>query len=672
MIDAMPIGLSKEDIYLFNRGESHHSYKFMGAHPIVSAEGTGVRFAVWAPEASVARVIGSFNNWNGEAHRMERIGTTGVHVLFVPHLRAGELYKYEFLTREGAVIRKSDPYAFQSELRPGTASVIADCSEYPWSDGPWYEERNGKMPYTSPLLIYETHPGSWKIKGKELFYTYEELADDLIPYAVHMGYTHIELLPLAEHPLDQSWGYQITGFYSPTARYGNPRGLMAFVNSCHRSGLGVIMDWVPGHFCKDDHGLRLFDGSPLYEGADARRAELPLWGTLAFDFSRSEVVSFLISNAIYWMDRFHIDGLRVDAVANMINLHMDRAPDCFTFNELGGKDNLDALRFLKKLNETVFHYYPNALMLAEDSSAWPAVTSPTYLGGLGFNFKWNMGWMNDMLRYMEMQPEHRRLHHHLITFSLCYAFSENYILPLSHDEVVHGKRSLLNKMPGSYGEKFAQLRLFYGYWMTHPGKKLLFMGGEWGQFDEWKDSDMLDWMLLDYDAHRSMHNYVRTLNGLYRGQPSLWERDREPECFQWIDVHNSEQSIISFIRCGFSDFVVIVANFSREEYCNYRIGVPKHGLYRILLNSNERQFGGTDTLQQRCCSSEKTAWHGRDQSISLQLPPFTFMLLAYEGGHILNNLLQEGVGVHEPQRNDSNAVGRRRGKKTRRADKGSG
>lgn len=620
-------GLTEEELYLFNTGSSHHSYRFMGAHPVHQDGEDGVRFAVWAPRAVSVSVTGDFNGWNGSGHRMSRIGQTGVHALFVPRLKAGELYKYELLTDNGEVLVKADPYAFLSERRPGTASVVADLDGYAWDDAEWQSRKRSASPYSSPLLIYEVHAGSWRIKGKEYYYTYEELARELVPYVSDMGYTHIELMPLAEHPLDQSWGYQITGFYSATSRYGTPAQLKRLIDCCHRYGIGVILDWVPGHFCKDAHGLRRFDGTPLFESGDPGRAELPLWGTLAFDFSVREVVSFLISNAIFWMDVYHIDGLRVDAVANMINLHMDRPQHMLAYNELGGKENLDALSFLKQLNETVFHYYPDALMLAEDSSAWPAVTSPTYLGGLGFNFKWNMGWMNDSLRYMELEPEQRHNHHHLITFSIYYAFSENYVLPLSHDEVVHGKHSLLNKMPGTYDEKFQQLRLFYGYWMSHPGKKLLFMGSEWGQFDEWKDGDQLDWMVLQYDSHSAMRRYVSELNRIYRGTPSLWERDAHPESFQWIDVHNAEHAVISFIRRGFSTFCIAIANFSRRGFAEYRIGVPEKGLYRIAINSEDSRFGGSRQIGEDPIVSQDVPWHGLDQSISLQLPPFTFVLL---------------------------------------------
>lgn len=632
LIQTAPLGLSINDLYLFNEGSSYHSYRFMGAHAMELDGVYGVRFTIWAPNASEIRLVGNFNDWDGSRHPMERIGTTGIWGLFIAHIREGALYKYNIRSSSGEWGLKADPYAFLAERRPLTASVVTELNGYPWKDEEWINNKSHKSAYSNPLLIYEVHAGSWKMKGKEHFLTYDELAAELVPYAVDMGYTHIELMPLSEHPFDQSWGYQITGFYAPSSRYGQPKQLMHFIDCCHQNGLGVILDWVPGHFCKDDHGLRQFDGTPIYEGMDEKLAEKPLWGTLAFDFSRSEVLSFLISNAIYWMDMYHMDGLRVDAVASMINLHMDKSPDRFTWNKIGGSDNLDALRFLKRLNETVFHYFPDTLMLAEDSSAWPAVTSPTYLGGLGFNFKWNMGWMNDILRYMSYDPADRSQYHHLITFSLLYAFSENYVLPLSHDEVVHGKRSLLNKMPGSYEEKFAQLRLLYGYWMTHPGKKLLFMGGEWGQFDEWKDRDPLDWMLLDYDLHSKMHQYVQTLNRVYTGEPSLWELDSDTSGFKWIDVHNAEQSIISFIRCGKESISVIIANFSRNDYGCYRIGVPEPGCYRSTLNSNEDRFGGSGLQQTLYFVSENIAWHGFNQSISIHLPPLSFQLLTFEQG----------------------------------------
>ncbi|MEK4249645.1 1,4-alpha-glucan branching protein GlgB [Paenibacillus sp. FSL W7-1287] len=623
-------GISPDELYLFNCGLSHHSYRFMGAHPMSWNGQQGVRFAVWAPEARQVAIVTDEIGWDTEGIPLTRVGSTGIHIGFIEGMQQGTRYKYRILTANGDVLLKSDPYAFYSERRPNTASIVYGLNDFEWSDQAWYEKLQQAPSYQQPLLIYEAHAGSWRIKGKEHYYTYEELADLLIPYVIEWGYTHIELLPLMEHPLDQSWGYQVTGFYSPTSRYGNPDQLKHFINECHKQDIGVILDWVPGHFCKDNHGLRCFDGSPIYEGADWKRAELPLWGTLSFDYARSEVISFLLSNAIYWIDSFHFDGLRVDAVATMLDLHMDKPPELHTLNEDGGRLNLNAIRFLRTLNETIFHYYPNILMLAEDSSSFAAVTKPTDVGGLGFNYKWNMGWMNDMLRYMSMSPEERTTHHHLITFSIWYAFSENFVLPLSHDEVVHGKRSLLNKMWGSYEQKFAQLRMFYGYWITHPGKKLLFMGGEWGQFDEWKDQHMLDWEVLQYESHQSMHRYVKELNHLYRNQPLLWENDFEPETFHWIDVNNAAQSQISFIRKSSHGLLLIVANFSENHYHHYRIGAPLSGIYELLLHSNEVKYGGTTTVVHREIHSEQVPMHGQPHSISIELPPFTCLLYSFQ------------------------------------------
>ncbi|MBJ6364280.1 1,4-alpha-glucan branching protein GlgB [Paenibacillus sp. GCM10012307] len=635
MIDAPLAGLSITDLYLFNEGRLYHSYHAFGAHIMESGGKKGVRFAVWAPQASSVSVVGSFNGWNGRSHLMEPIGTTGVWWTFVADIGEGELYKYEIETASGTRLLKADPFAFYAERRPGTASITASLKHHQWQDEAWMQARQQYSSYNQPLLIYEVHPGSWRIKGTEDFYTYDELAVELVAYAQHMGYTHIELMPLTEHPLDASWGYQATGYFAATSRYGEPAGLMRLVDRCHQAGLGVILDWVPGHFCKDAHGLRDFDGTPLYEGADWRRAEKPLWGTLAFDFGKSEVQSFLISSAIFWMEVFHLDGLRVDAVASMIDLHFDKPESMRTFNEHGGKDNMAALQFLKKLNEAVFHYYPTALMIAEDSSSWPAVTGPSYLGGLGFNFKWNMGWMNDMLRYMALDPAERCHHHQLITFSLMYAFNENFVLPLSHDEVVHGKRSLLNKMSGGYEERFAQLRLFFGYWMTHPGKKLLFMGSEWGQYDEWKDREQLDWMLLDYELHRSLHLYSQALNRFYASEPALWELDCKPEGFEWIDAHNAEQAVIAFIRRagGSGRFVVVLCNFSERAVEPYRVGVPQGGIYRIIFRSDESDLGPPSDGGY-CCKAVKSGCHGREFSVTLQLPPFSFLVLKPEAGSL--------------------------------------
>lgn len=631
-MDTAMFGITEQDIYLFNHGSSYHSYKFMGAHPIQWEGMQGVRFALWAPNARDVSIIGDFNNWEGHDHRLKKIGSTGVFVGFFTQLQHGSLYKYAIITANGERKIKSDPYAYYSERRPNTASIAIGLSQYAWSDNEWYRKKKKVASYESPMLIYEVHAGSWKIKGKEDYYTYSELAEELIPYAAEMGYTHIELMPISEHPLDQSWGYQVTGFYSPTSRYGSPEQLKYFINDCHQNGLGVILDWVPGHFCKDEHGLREFDGTPIFEGADWKRAELPLWGTLSFDYSSYEVRSFLISNAIYWLEQYHFDGLRVDAVATMLDLHMDKPQELHTLNADGGHLNLNAISFLRKLNETVFHYYQDVLMLAEDSSSFASVTKPTNIGGLGFNYKWNMGWMNDMLKYMSLPPSTRTQYHHLLTFSIWYTFNENYLLPLSHDEVVHGKRSLLNKMWGTYEQKFSQLRLFYGYWITHPGKKLLFMGGEWGQFDEWKDQDMLDWMVLDYDSHKKMHLYSKELNWLYRNTPILWENDFNPSTFEWIDVSNASQSVISYSRQSRSGVLVVVVNFSLNHYNNYKVGVPQNGIYTLLLHSNEDKYGGTTQHVQREVHCEAGTIHGREQSISIELPPFSFILYALHSG----------------------------------------
>lgn len=621
-------GISQTELYLFNTGQLFRAYRSLGAHPVNVEGREGVRFAVWAPHVRHASVVGDFNGWRGENHRMEQAGTTGVWVLFVPGLGEGARYKFELTDSHGTTRMKADPFAFASELRPNTASVIARLDRYAWSDQSWMERNRRDPPYERPMLIYEVHLASWRMDAPEQFRSYDRLADELTEYADAMGYTHIEVLPLTEHPLDKSWGYQTTGYYAATSRYGPPEGLMKLIDRCHQRGIGVILDWVPGHFCKDDHGLRLFDGTPLYEDADDRRAEKPLWGTLAFDFGKPELLSFLISSAMFWLDVYHVDGIRVDAVASMIDLHFDKPEPMRTLNKHGTSEHLEALNFLRTLNETVFRHYPESLMIAEDSSSYPAVTSPTYLGGLGFNYKWNMGWMNDMLRYMETDPDDRPACHSRLTFSIWYAFSENYVLPLSHDEVVHGKRSLLHKMPGPYPEKFANLRLLFGYWIAHPGKKLLFMGGEFGQFDEWKDASGLDWMLLQYPLHDSMHRYVRKLNHLYADLPSLWRSDHTAGGFAWIDADNARQSVVSFVRTGGERDppVVAVGNFSRRPYSSYRIGVPHRGRYQLLLNSDEADFGGSGQEVPQYAISADRPMHGYGCSIEITLPALAILL----------------------------------------------
>ncbi|WP_281887064.1 1,4-alpha-glucan branching protein GlgB [Paenibacillus sp. YYML68] len=618
-----------EDLYLFHEGNLHRSYELLGAHPAVDSDGTaGVRFSVWAPHAREVRVVGDFNDWDGTRHPMHKISTWGVWSVFIPSVRQGEYYKYEIVTPEGTLLYKADPYAVWSELKPGTASRVYDLSGYEWTDQAWQRSKETSSVYESPLNIYEVHLGTWKKKPDGSYLTYRELAADLVPYVKEMGYTHIELLPLAEHPYDRSWGYQATGYYSVTSRFGTPHDFMYFVDCCHNAGLGVIMDWVPGHFVKDEHGLRQFDGRPLFEYNDPAIAEKPEWGTLTFDFSKKEVVNFLISNALFWMDVYHIDGLRVDAVASLLYLNFGKPREKWIKNAYGGDENPDAIEFLRKLNWTVYHYYPQALMMAEDSSAWPLVTAPVHEGGLGFNYKWNMGWMNDMLEYMEIDPYFRCGSHHLLTFSFMYTFSENYVLPLSHDEVVHGKKSLLNKMPGDYWQKFANLRALYGYKMSHPGKKLLFMGSEFGQFDEWKDLEDLDWEMLSYDSHRSMHRYVRELNQLYLREPALWELDHSPDGFAWIDPNDQAQSVTSFLRRSRrpDDVLVIVTNFTPVYHEHYRIGVPYAGEYAELFNSDAGEFGGSGKLNAGTLVTEPVSWHGHANSLHVSLPPLATVI----------------------------------------------
>lgn len=620
--------LSDHDLYLFHQGNLFHSYKIMGAHISIENKKRGVRFTVWAPNASKVSVIGNFNKWNGSRHQMEKITDNGIWTHFITGLKEGELYKYEIVTKSGEILRKSDPYAFSSELRPNTASKVTSLGGHKWKDNKWQQIKLKRNIYEEPLLIYEVHLGSWMLNDKGEFLTYRELAPKLIEYVCMMGYTHIEILPLSEHPFDRSWGYQLTGYFSVTSRYGTPEDFMYFVDMCHQNGIGVILDWVPGHFCKDAHGLRLFDGGPVFEYEDHFKAEKKEWGTLTFDFGKPEVNSFLISNALFWMDMYHIDGLRVDAVSSMILYNHGKGDgEVEIKNVYGGDENLEAITFIRKLNETIFHYYPNTLMMAEESAAWPNVSKPTYIGGLGFNFKWNMGWMNDMLKYIELDPIHRKFHHQLITFSFFYAFSENFILPLSHDEVVHGKKSLLNKMPGDYWQKFANLRAFYGYMMAHPGKKLLFMGGEFGQFDEWKDLEDLDWELLEFEMHGKLHHFVKRLNEFYIKESAMWQLDHKQEGFEWIDPNNFEQSIVSFIRKGHkeNDQLIIICNFTPVVYHNYKIGVPFLAEYVEEFNSDFEGFGGSGKVNEGSVKAVNENWHNQPYSIQITVPPLSFV-----------------------------------------------
>lgn len=623
---------SELDRYLFHQGTHYESYAMLGAHLVEENGQAGVRFAVWAPNAERVSVVGDFNSWNGDAHPMKRQPASGIWALFIPGLGEGTIYKYEIRTYSGQLILKADPYAFYAEVKPRTASKVVNLKGYQWNDREWQERKASQSPFDQPMLIYEVHLGSWKNRGFEQYYTYKELTEELIDYVADMGYTHIELLPVMEHPFDGSWGYQTTGYYAITSRYGTPYEFMAFVDRCHQKGIGVILDWVPGHFCRDDHGLRMFDGTACYEYADPKRADNHGWGTSNFNLGKTEVQSFLISNALFWLDVYHIDGLRVDAVAAMLYLDFDKKPGEWNPNSQGGRENLESIAFLRKLNEQVLTRFPGTLMIAEESSAWPLVTMPPYLGGLGFNYKWNMGWMNDMLRYMELDPIHRKYHHNLVTFSFMYAFSENFVLPISHDEVVHGKKSLLDKMPGDYWQKFANLRAFLGYMMAHPGKKLLFMGAEFGQFIEWNYTQSLDWHLLDYPMHRSLWDYNKALNWFYRNSPALWEQDHSWEGFEWIDANDSEQSVISFVRKGKGphDLLVVVVNFTPVVRYNYRIGVPIPGIYKEVFNSDYKEWGGSGVANPNPLRSENISWHNREQSISITLPPLAAVYLRLE------------------------------------------
>ena len=621
-------GITDFALYLFGEGTNHQAYEMLGAHPHCKDGVAGYRFAVWAPNAASVSVTGAFNDWDTVLNPMEQIGSTGVWYAFVPGVAEGCMYKYAITDRAGNLHYKADPYAFYAELRPGTASVTADLSKYKWHDKKWQKKKEKQAPYDRPMLIYEVHPGSWK-RGKDgAFLTYRQLAEQLVPYVKDMGYTHIELMPIAEHPFDGSWGYQTTGYYAATSRYGTCEDFMYFVDYCHQNDISVILDWVPAHFPRDAYGLRQFDGTPLYEYADPRIGEHKEWGTLVFDYTKNQVVSFLISNAYFWFDQYHIDGLRVDAVSSMLYRDYDRRDGEWIANEYGGKENLESIRFLQELNKVIFAHFPNALMIAEESTAWPKITKPVQEGGLGFNYKWNMGWMNDTLRYMSMDPYFRKYNHNILTFLMFYAFSENYILPLSHDEVVHGKRSLIDKMYGSYEEKFAQLKQYYAYAIAHPGKKLLFMGGEFGQFVEWRPSEELDWMLLDYESHDNLHKFVRSLNHFYLENKALWQIEDSWDGFTWINANDEDNSVISFIRRGRAkgSEVIVVCNFTPVRRDSYVIGVPSGGEYVIALSSDDKRFGGASKTG-TVVKARKKGFEEFKYSLELELAPLTTIYL---------------------------------------------
>lgn len=611
--------------FLFNSGEHIRCYEFMGAHIMELYGEKGVQFTVWAPHAKWVWLAGNFNDWG--YHDMTPMGTTGIWTTFIKGMEEGVIYKYRIQKPDGTESLKSDPYAFNTELRPKTASIVRNIDKHEWKDEAWYQSKKGKDVLNTPMNIYEVHAGSWKRHWDGKFFTYEELKDNLIPYVKEMGYTHIELMPLMEYPLDDSWGYQIIGYYSATARYGTPEQLMAFVDECHRNGIGVIMDWVPAHFCRDSQGLYLFDGTPTYEYQDPDKANNIRWGTTHFDFGKAQVHSFLISNAMFWIEKYHIDGLRVDAVSSMLYLDYDEGP--WTPNAYGGNTNLEAVDFLKKMNTAVFREHPDMMMIAEESTAFPKITHPVHEGGLGFNFKWNMGWMNDILKYMELDPILRKHHHNLITFSFMYVFNENYILPMSHDEVVHGKKSLLDKMPGEERFKFAGLRTLMAFMICHPGKKLSFMGNELSQWMEWRFREGLEWIGLEHEQHRRHHDFIRELNHLYRTTTALYENDDSYDGIEILSADNRDESILTFIRKGKKkkDFIIVLCNFTPVQRDNVRVGVPFDGVYEELLNTELKKYGGTWDYSKEEYQSEKIMQDRQHYSIEVVLPPLSVMMI---------------------------------------------
>jgi 1,4-alpha-glucan branching enzyme len=628
--------LTDQDIYHFREGTYFRAYEKLGAHlfPASGASGGGTRFAVWAPNARAVSVVGDFNGWNRAVHPLtSRSDWSGIWEGVVPQAGPGALYKYHVLSKHGGHgIDKSDPYAFRAEAPPRTASVVWDLA-YEWHDAEWLRQRATANALGSPWSIYEVHLGSWRRVPEEhnRFLSYRELAAALADYVTELGFTHVELLPVTEHPFYGSWGYQVTGYFAPSARYGTPQDFMYFVDHLHQRGIGVILDWVPSHFPSDAHGLARFDGTHLYEHADPRQGFHPEWNSSIFNFGRAEVRNFLASSALFWLDRYHIDALRVDAVASMLYLDYGRRAGEWIPNRYGGHENLDAVDFLKQLNLAVYRDHPATQTIAEESTAWPMVSRPTYLGGLGFGLKWNMGWMHDTLKYFQQDPLHRKYHHSRLTFSIWYAFSENFVLPLSHDEVVHGKGSLIGKMPGDEWQQFASLRLLYGYMWTHPGKKLLFMGGEFGQRREWQHEESLEWHVLQYPLHAGVRRWIRDLNQLYRATPALYEQDFSEAGFQWIDCDDADVSVISFLRWGNTgDPVLVACNFTPVPRAAYRIGVPHAGRWRERLNSDAVDYGGSGQGNLGAVDSEPVDAHGQAHSLSVRLPPLAVVVLSPE------------------------------------------
>ncbi|HTI15840.1 MAG TPA: 1,4-alpha-glucan branching protein GlgB [Dictyobacter sp.] len=644
----IPSIFSEFDLYLFGQGKHYHLYEKMGAHPRAVNGVQGVNFAVWAPNARTVSVIGSFNNWNRSATPMQlRHQDLGIWECFVPDLQPGTLYKFSIYSRHNNYTAdKIDPYGFACELRPQTANIVTDIHQHVWQDDDWIQNREQQQQFSAPISIYEVHLGSWRhvperhqegAVEEDRFMTYRELAPALANYVKDLGFTHIELMPITEYPFDGSWGYQVTGYFAPTSRFGPPEDFQYFVDYMHQQGIGVLLDWVPAHFPKDGHALSYYDGTHLYEYEDPRKGEHKQWGTYVFDYGRSEVKNFLIASAIFWLREYHIDGLRVDAVASMLYLDYMREPYETITNQYGGREHLEAVDFLRQFNEAVYHEMPGTITIAEESSEWPLVTRPTYVGGLGFTFKWNMGWMHDMLEYIHLDPIHRRYHHNNITFSLMYAYSENFILPLSHDEVVHMKGAMINKMPGDLWQRFANLRAFYGYMWGHPGKKLLFMGGEFGQWSEWNFTESLDWHVLQPPSdprHAQLQSFVRDLNQLYHKESALSALDTDPGGFSWIDPHDSDNSVISFIRRAPAedDTLVFVCNFTPVPRYGYRLGVPADGQYYEVLNSDHSKYGGSGIINDQEMPSAPIFWQSCPHSLILTLPPLSTIALKKSPG----------------------------------------